>query len=338
MARPPRKREDVEEEILERHSKKIIMLEFNGARNLGKFRCVICGHEWDAIASVVANRTGCQNCQRNNDRLSLEYVQNKLLEDGCELLSEKYINVKEKLHILFSCGHDGWLGYNEFQQGTRCSICGIIKRANSHRTKESTIIDFLTKHNFKFISFPDGFIKQKTSIVSYQCKLGHVTFRTVDNLFHNPTCKKCEFIELAELHKGKNSPVWKGGTTEIRNFASNQLGGWKKDSMESCGYKCVVTGEKFHHIHHLYSFGNIIFDALDNLGLPLHTKTSDYSENEQKMFVEELIRLHYFYPLGVCLSEKVHKLFHKLYGRGDNTPEQFYEFYHKVQVGEIQIQ
>jgi hypothetical protein len=53
------------------------------------------------------------------------------------------------------------------------------------------------------------------------------------------------------------------------------------------------------------------------------------------MLENEVVRLHYNYPMGVCLRKDIHKLFHVLYGSKNNTPEQFNEFQKRYELGEF---
>ena len=39
-----------------------------------------------------------------------------------------------------------------------------------------------------------------------------------------------------------------------------------------------------------------------------------------------MIEIHYSHPLGVCLRRDIHIEFHRIYGNGHNTKEQFDEF------------
>jgi len=96
--------------------------------------------------------------------------------------------------------------------------------------------------------------------------------------------------------------------------------------MINCDYKCVVTGEKFHHVHHLHGFDLIMKETINETKLPIYNEINKYSDEELKELSDKCLELHYKYPLGVCLSEKIHKLFHSIYGAGRNTPEQFEEF------------
>ena len=56
---------------------------------------------------------------------------------------------------------------------------------------------------------------------------------------------------------------------------------------------------------------------------------------ELEIIENECIRLHYSYGLGIALSPKIHDLFHSVYSRYNNTPEQFKEFQQRYLSGEF---
>ena len=100
---------------------------------------------------------------------------------------------------------------------------------------------------------------------------------------------------------GENHPRWRGDLTEeerkedrrlIEGYHTFRQGVLKRDN-----YTCVISGEREKLVvHHLYAY-------------------RDYKELRTEI------------NNGVTLTEELHKEFHKLYGSGDNTLEQFKEFY-----------
>lgn len=44
------------------------------------------------------------------------------------------------------------------------------------------------------------------------------------------------------------------------------------------------------------------------------------------MILDKFIEEQDSHPLGVCIDENIHRLFHCLYGQFCNTPEQWYQF------------
>lgn len=98
---------------------------------------------------------------------------------------------------------------------------------------------------------------------------------------------------------------------------------WKIRSMENCNYRCVVTGENFNDIHHIHGFNLIVFEALQEIDIDLNKNYNEYSENELKMFLNKVLEVQDRYPLGVCLASEIHSGFHKKYGFGNNTEEQW---------------
>ena len=103
--------------------------------------------------------------------------------------------------------------------------------------------------------------------------------------------------------------------------------------MINCNYKCCITQSKFDDIHHLYSFKKIVEETFSNVNLDVRKKVLDYTEEEFSIICKELRRLHNHYGLGVCLTKKIHRLFHKEYGYTNNTKEQFFDFKEKLYNG-----
>ena len=114
---------------------------------------------------------------------------------------------------------------------------------------------------------------------------------------------------------------------DLNKYLRGQIWEWKSESMKSCNYECVFTGSKYFQIHHLFCFGNIIKNVfLNNANIIEYKDFAEYSTDElnviTKLFIEEQNK----HPLGVCIRKDIHKLYHHLYGKYNNTPEQWEHF------------
>lgn len=105
--------------------------------------------------------------------------------------------------------------------------------------------------------------------------------------------------KISEANKGKKNPQWKGGVTSnnrrIKNSKEYKL--WRKACLERDNFTCQKTGQlggklNVHHINNFAEFPELRL-AIDN---------------------------------GITLSEEAHKVFHKIYGKKNNTKEQLMQF------------
>lgn len=107
---------------------------------------------------------------------------------------------------------------------------------------------------------------------------------------------------------------------------------WKRISAKKCDYKCIVTGEQFKEIHHLYGMNLIIKEVLQKLDIGDKENFEDYTEKELSDILAKFYEVQSTYPLGICLSKWVHKDFHDTYGYGNNTPDQFEAYLKKYKI------
>lgn len=101
---------------------------------------------------------------------------------------------------------------------------------------------------------------------------------------------------------------------------------WKKESMENSKYRCILTNNRFDDIHHIYSFNLIVSEVIETLNIDLQKSMDDFSKEELKEILLTFREIQNSYPIGVCLSKDIHKLFHELYGYGNTTEKEWDEF------------
>lgn len=241
------------------------------------------------------------------------------------LISDTYKNNREKLDYICSKHESNGvqkISYDKLKQGRGCYFCGREKTESGKRNNPKDVEnEFLSRGYILIDSYKSMHKKMK-----YICKIhdNHIQETTLGTLrlAINP-CKYCN----RDATSGSNHPMWNGGLTVLKNHLRDSvLLQWKKDSMKACDYKCIITGEKFEEIHHLYSFDKILEETLLFLELDRKKVVQEYTEMEIELIDNVFIEKHRQYGLGVCLTKNVHKMFHNIYGYGNNTPEQFDEF------------
>jgi hypothetical protein len=302
-----------------------------------------CGKAFDVNFSDFkhGNKRQCNECgflmiadSRRND---YDYVKNYIeieSNSGCKLLSKNYTNNTTLLHIQCKCRNDFYDTFAHFRESNSSKACEIC----SNKIKWDIVkMQKWCDKNAKGYKVLDVFrrdIKLNNLYVKIKCPNQlHKAYIVSWNNFYsqNKRCREC----YLESNVGENHPNWNGGITELTHYIRGYLEQWREDSMKICRYKCVITGRPFTHIHHLYGFGMILEETLKALNMPSYENISKYSSQELKDIVDKCIEIHYKYPLGVCLCKELHVLFHNIYGRKNNIPEQFEEFKQRYYRGEF---
>lgn len=130
--------------------------------------------------------------------------------------------------------------------------------------------------------------------------------------------------------------IKKDSYRSLAHFVRERLSVWKKDIRESYNYTCILTGSHSNIIvHHCRGFNLLLNETIECLSFEIKDTFSDYADNELSLFVDKFLEIQDYYNAYVCITEDIHKLFHKIYGYGDNTIEQWNEFVVDFKSGKL---
>lgn len=140
--------------------------------------------------------------------------------------------------------------------------------------------------------------------------------------------------KLYNLSLIRPTEIHKNGYKNLVNFMRARLYFWKNDIRDKFNYTCCLSGSRSNIVvHHCRSFNLIFEEVIDLLDFPLYNNFEEYNDAQLLTFVEEFLRIQEFYGEYVCITEKLHIIFHKEFGYGDNTIEQWNEFVKKYKYG-----
>lgn len=184
--------------------------------------------------------------------------------------------------------------------------------------------------------------RSKDAIIAHASKLGlmHKTFWSHDEVIFLREHYQIMSDEEISVIPGRSKdsvrgkrffeklyrPVEPGCYNYLSEYIRKRNTEWKKLSAKKCEYKCVITGDKFQDIHHLYGMNRIIKETLLSLNYPENISINQLSQNDIDIILKRFYEVQNKYPLGICLTSDIHRKFHDVFGYGDNTPDQFNEF------------
>lgn len=289
--------------------------------------CKLCRKEyWSSFLRIKKGTNVCKDCINQNlrNKFSFKYedVKKYIEKHGFTLIDHDYKNAHNKMNIMCNtCGENFKISFNNFKKEKyKCPKCSYINRGNNRRFNIDFVKSFIEENNYEMI----GDYINCDSKFEIKCDKGHI-FKMNFYDFKNRK-RRCPICYNLKDKSGKNSPSWKGGLTPLENHLRKAIYDWKKDSFKKYNYECCITHSKNNLIiHHIYSFNTIVKECLSILNLNIKT-LGEYSQEELKNIEDLCIKLHYEYGLGVCVCKDVHDKFHSIYGKGNNTKEQWEDF------------
>lgn len=257
-----------------------------------------CGHK-NVISFAKFKRGSGRVCRRCSKAVKYEYedVFEFFLREGCCLLDTEYINCKQPLRFIAQCGHESSITLDAFLNSAtsrNCKDCQKITHFNITKIKE-----LFQKYNCEVLDL-EYISKRK---INYIASCGHEHKILLSKFLNGQgvVCPKCA-IPRGENHFAYNFLL--SDEERIKNRDFTEYFHWRKMVFERDEYRCIHCFDD--------KGGNLV----------AHHLNSYNAFPEQRLLIEN----------GVTLCESCHGKFHRQYGFGNNTKEQFQQWNGNTEV------
>lgn len=116
----------------------------------------------------------------------------------------------------------------------------------------------------------------------------------------------------------------------LERYVRARIVPWRNNFREENNFTCALTGVHSNIIvHHIRSFNLIFNEVIEMLDFPYYDSIEKYNIKDLDSFVNTFLYMQEYYNSCICINEQVHLKFHKIYGYGYNTEEQWKEFIEK---------
>lgn len=225
---------------------------------------------------------------------------------------------------------------------------GIVKRKKWTKEEDQILIDnYYKMFRWQLVElFPN---KLKQSVFNRIIRLGlsggmGYAYHEEDNNFIRDNYMQMTDEEIGKiLHRApksiktqRNSLGYYRKNLEIltsyvslNHFIARHENSWRKESIDNWGELCILSGEQFEDVHHLYSRNLMVDEVGKYFNLSDDFDICQCDKNFRDKIIDKYKQIVSQHPLGVPLTEEVHVKFHTFYGFGNNTPEQFLDFVSK---------
>ena len=114
---------------------------------------------------------------------------------------------------------------------------------------------------------------------------------------------------------------------DVSRYIRARLAPWKENYKKQNNYTCAISNKKSNIVvHHIRSFNLILNEAINNIQFPAYENMSMYTGKQLDELFNEYMNLQDYYGQYICVNEDIHIQFHRMFGYGNNTLEQWNEF------------
>lgn len=303
------------------------------------------------LGIIISNEDGsfsmsedlfCKEKQDNNTNETCEFEYSKVFTDTYRKLYESIDKRKIKcLGVLFSV-----LGYINLHYNV------LVRNKDSILEINYNNIDTMSYDEMYALCNNKSNVEKSTKI-RFKYGLDGIKLENGENLFtfKKHYGKELIFINPNVVYSSPDVNTWLS-TLEIiyedenfnrisslSNYLRGQIVPWVNKMRNKYNNKCAITGvaDDSNVVHHIHAFSLIVEEALRILNQTVYSNINEYTEVELGRISDLIIKLHDENIDGVVIRKDIHVAFHKKYGYGYNTLEQWEEFKDSYDASRVSI-